>query len=304
MVDTESISADFPFNKTKVSVLGSQMSYVDVGSTPQQPVAVFVHGNPTSSYVWRNIIPHVSDQTRCIAPDLIGFGDSDKIPDLAYRVEDHIKYLDAFMEAVLPTEKVILIVHDWGATLGFDWASRHENRVAGLVMMEFLPPIDSWSEFPEIVRTRFQQFREPELGRKLIIDQNLFIEKVFPAGLHRQLSAEEMDEYRRPFLLPESREPVFQFPIALPIEGQPADIWDMAQRHMGWLEQSEVPKLLFWVTPGAFIGDVRAKALIEKLRNMKSVYLGQGVHYVQEDHPHKIGQGISDWFVESVNTSA
>lgn len=300
MSGAELISADFPFIKSKVSVLGLQMSFVDVGSTQQPYVAVFLHGNPTSSYLWRNIIPHISTQMRCIAPDLVGFGDSDKVPGLAYRIRDHIKYLDAFMDVVLPTENILLIVHDWGSALGFDWARRHEARIVGLVFMEFLPPSNSWSEFRESFTNLFQQFRTAELGRSLIIDQNLFVEQVLPRAVVRPLSSEEMDHYRRPFLLTESREPVYRFPNELPIEGQPADVWSIAQAYMSWLLESELPKLMFWVTPGTFVSKARANALTKKLRNTRSIYLGEGVHYIQEDYPHKIGQDICNWFVESV----
>ncbi|KAH8802552.1 Alpha/Beta hydrolase protein [Xylogone sp. PMI_703] len=290
---SKAISADFPFSKRKIEVLGSNMAFVDVG-TSKSTVTVFLHGNPTSSYLWRNIIPYAAKWNRCIAPDLIGFGDSDKVSSLTYRVMDHQRYLDAFLDIVLPTEKVILIVHDWGSALGFDWARRHEDRVAGLVFMEFLPPTDNWSEFPEEFIHNFQQFRNPEIGRTLLIDQNLFIERILPNGIVRPLG-EEMDHYRKPFVSPESREPVYRFPNELPIAYQPLDVWSMAEKYMAWLLASDHPKLFFWVTPGIFINKSRAEKLIQQLHNTRNVYLGEGFHFVQEDYPHEIGREISDW---------
>ncbi|KAI8271140.1 hypothetical protein K4K58_000015 [Colletotrichum sp. SAR11_239] len=290
----QDISAEFPFEKRRVHVLDTNMAYVDTGSSPGT-ATVFIHGNPTSSYLWRNIIPHVSGKSRCIAPDLVGFGDSDKVPGLEYRVADHQAYLDAFMDAVLPTEKVILVLHDWGSALGLDWARRNENRVGGLALMEFMHPSSSWDTAPRAMAEHFRPFREPQVGRELIIDQNVFIERILPGSIVRQLSEEEMEEYRRPFLDPASREPVWRFPNEIPIGGQPADVAEMADKYMAWLLKTELPKLFFWVTPGGTIGEEKAAELMEKLRNTRSVYLGPGVHFVQEDHPHAIGREISQW---------
>lgn len=290
----ETISSEFPFVKKKVRVLGSEMAYVDVGQKTSA-VVVFLHGNPTSSYLWRNIIPYAAGKTRCIAPDLIGLGDSDKVQDLAYRVSDHRRYLDAFLDTVLPTEKIVLVIHDWGSALGLDWARRNEKRIVGLALMEFLPPTDSWAEFKYGFRNTFQQFRDPKLGRKLLIDQNLFIEQVLQSGIVRRLSEQEMNEYRRPFISPESREPLYRFPNELPIEGRPTETWETAQKYMEWLFANDVPKLFFTASPGTFIGEDRAKAFTEKLKNMKSVHLGKGLHFLQEDHPHLIGRELANW---------
>ena len=290
----ELISSDFPFAKKRVQVLGSEIAFVDIGKS-RGPAVVFLHGNPTSSYLWRNIIPHVSDRARCIAPDLIGLGDSDKVPGLAYRVSDHIRYFDAFMDTIVPTEKIILVVHDWGSAIGFDWARRHEDRLAGISFMEFIPPIDAWAEMSPRFNDMFRNFRTPQLGRELLIEQNMFIEQVLPGSVVRSLSEAEMTEYRRPFLEPASREPVYRFPNEIPIEGEPKETWEMGQKYMAWLLASEVPKLFFWVTPGAIISEAKAKKLIETLKNTRSVYLGKGVHYVQEDHPHAIGRELAAW---------
>lgn len=296
---SETISAHFLFEKRRAQVLGSQMAYVDVGLSSGS-ATVFLHGNPTSSYLWRNIIPHVSGKSRCVAPDLIGFGDSDKLTGLAYRVVDHQRYLDAFLDAVLPTEKLTLVIHDWGSVLGFDWARRHEDRVAGLAFMEFNLPIDSWNGLPQIFVDNFRAFRNPELGRQLLINQNIFIEKVLPLGVLRQLTDKEMTHYRRPFLEPTSREPVWRFTNEIPIEGKPADVAEKAQKYIAWLLQTDLPKLFFWVTPGINITKEVAERFIQELRNTKTVFLGPGLHYVQEDHPHAIGREIAQWLAVSL----
>jgi haloalkane dehalogenase len=291
---SEQISAAFPFEKRRVTVIGSQMAYVDTGSSSGS-ATVFLHGNPTSSYLWRNIIPHVSASSRCVAPDLIGYGDSDKVAGLDYRVEDHQRYLDAFLDAVLPTEKLTLVVHDWGSALGFDWARRHEDRIAGLAFMEFVLPAESWDVFPPDVANNFKPFRDPVLGRELLINQNVFIEKVLPLGILRQLTDEEMSHYRQPFLDPASREPLWRFPNEIPIAGNPADVWEKVQKYIAWLLETDIPKLFFWATPAIIITEETAKSFIEKFRNTKSVFLGPGLHYLQEDYPHIIGREVARW---------
>ncbi|KAH8822089.1 putative Haloalkane dehalogenase [Xylogone sp. PMI_703] len=293
LLDKE-ISSDFPYNKKKVEVFGSQIAYIDVGQSTG-PTTVFLHGNPTSSYLWRNIIPYTSEKSRCIAPDLIGFGDSDKVPGLEYRVADHQRYLDAFLDAILPEEKITLVLHDWGSALGFDWACRHEDRIRGLAFMEFIVPIDSWESCPKVFAESFQAFRTQPLGRELLIDQNMFVEGMLPRGVIRQLTDKEMAHYRRPFLDATSREPVWRFPNEVPIMGSPPDVWDKTQNYMKWLTQTNLPKLFFWVKPGIFITEERANKYIKELKNTETVYLGTGSHFVQEDYPHIIGQEIAAW---------
>jgi haloalkane dehalogenase len=289
----EGISSDFPFTKKSVAVHDSSIAYIDVGPR-QGPVVVFLHGNPTSSYLWRNIIPLISPETRCVAPDLIGFGDSGKVPNLEYRIVDHQNYLDAFLNIILPNEQIILVVHDWGSALGFDWASRHDDRVVGLAFMEFIAPADSWDDLHESAAA-LRAFRQPELGRKLAIDDNIFVEHVLQAGILRQLSDDEMTHYRKPFLVREHREPVYRFPNELPIEGQPHDIWTRAQKYTAWLLSSDKPKLFFWATPGGFMPERRAKKFAEELQNTRTVFIGPGSHFVQEDHPNLIGTEIATW---------
>ncbi|KAM0263534.1 hypothetical protein ACHAQJ_001153 [Trichoderma viride] len=290
-------SGKFPSDKKRVRVLDSEMAYVDVGvSGPESPVTVFLHGVPTSSYLWRNIIPYAATKSRCVAPDLIGFGDSDKVSE-AYHFTDHQRYIDAFLDAVLPNQTINLVIHDWGSALGFNWALRNEHRVAGIAFMEFIHPIANWDNLPSIMVTNWKKFRDPDLqvGRKLLIDQNVFIEQILQGGVLRKMKDEEMNIYRRPFLQPEWREPLFRLPNELPVEGQPENTWEIAQDYMAWLFASEKPKLFFWAKPGCLIWEDKAKELAEKLKNTRSVYVGEATHYIQEDHPHTIGRELADW---------
>lgn len=273
----------------RVEVLGSQMAYVDTG---EGPVVLFQHGNPTSSYLWRNIIRHVAPHARCIAPDLIGMGGSDK-PDIAYRVEDHARYFEAFIEA-LDLKDVVLVLQDWGSALGLDWARRHPERVRGLALMEFIWPIPTWGDVDPRGADAFRAFRS-EQGRKLLIEENRFIEQVLPNGILRSLSEEEMQVYRAPFLDPASREPIYRFPNELPIAGAPADTWAMAEAYHAWLLETDIPKLLFWAEPGALISPARAAWLQARLKNCTAIPLGPGRHFVQEDHADLIGGRIADW---------
>ena len=228
-------------------VLGSKMAYVDEGAGEAgTPVALLLHGNPTSSYLWRNVIPHITPHMRCLAPDLIGFGHSDK-PDIPYRVEDHARYLETFIET-LQLNDVILILHDWGSALGLDWARRHPTRIRGLALMEFLRPIPTWLDLGPQAYEFLKAFRHPVMGRKLIIDDNAFIEKGLPDGIVRELSPEEMAEYRRPFLDPKHREPIHRFPNELPIAGTPSDVYAMAMAYHDWLLETETPKIFFHAT--------------------------------------------------------
>ena len=288
-------SVDFPFQKQRVNVLGASMAYVDTGAADARVTAVFLHGNPTSSYLWRNVIPHVAGQRRCIAPDLVGMGASQKLPGAAYRVADHARYLEAFLEAVVPTGKLVLVLHDWGSALGLDWACRHESRVAGLALMEFIAPFPTWEDFPEADRIRFRAYRAPETGRKMLVEENFFIEHVLPDGVVRPLTEAEMTRYRAPFLEPASREPLYRFPNEFPIAGEPPDVYAWAETYHAWLLASELPKLFFWAAPGGLILEEKARWYARTLRNVRTVELGAGRHFVQEDQPHRIGREIAAW---------
>ena len=272
-----------------VDVLGSRMAYVESG---EGPAVLFQHGNPTSSYLWRNVIPHVAGRARCIAPDLIGLGASDK-PAIAYRVEDHARYFEALLDA-LDLGDVVLVLHDWGSALGLDWARRHPDRVRGIVLMEFIWPMPTWLDMSPEGAELFRAFRS-DAGRKLLIDDNLFIERVLLASVMRQLSEDEKAAYRAPFLDPSTREPVYRFPNELPIAGAPADVWAMAEAYHDWLLRTDIPKLFFWADPGGLISPARAAFLASELKACTTVPLGPARHYVQEDHADLIGGEIARW---------
>lgn len=286
------ISAAFPYRKRSVAVHGAHMAYVDEGRGDPM---LFLHGNPTSSYLWRNVIPHLRELGRCIAPDLVGMGSSDK-PDIAYRFADHARYLAGFIDA-LGLERVVLVVHDWGSALGLDWAMRHPSRVRGVAMMEaILAPLPTWAAFPARDRELFQRLRTPGAGERLIFDENLFIEKILPGGVVRALAPEELDAYRAPFIERAARAPMLAWPRELPIAGEPADVVAVVERYRDALIRSPLPKLLFTVEPGALVPPALAAWCRAHWPALETVALGEGRHFVQEDHPHAIGKALADWF--------
>lgn len=279
--------------KRTVTVHGRRMAYVELGAG--DPI-VFLHGNPTSSYLWRNVMPHLADQGRCLAPDLIGMGDSEKLPDPGpdrYRFVEHREYLDGFLDAVGVRRDVTLVIHDWGSALGFDWANRHRDAVRGLAYMEaIVTPVD-WADWPENARGIFQGFRSPA-GEEMILEKNLFIDAVLPASIQRPLTAEEMDVYRRPFREPgESRRPTLTWPRQIPIEGEPADVCGIVSDYAAWLAGSAVPKLFVNVEPGAILVG-RPRELCRTWPNQTEVTM-RGLHFVQEDSPDEIGTAIARW---------
>ena len=301
------ISSDFPFTLHRVKVLNAEMAYVDTApamhSQQQQPVTLFLHGNPTSSYLWRNVIPHVSSQTRCIAPDLVGMGSSDKLPNSSYRFIEHALYLDEFIADVVPKEQtIVLVVHDWGSALGFHWARRHTDRVAGLAFMEFVPPMPSWEILDKGgMADTFQAFRgPPEAGRKLLIEENVFIEKILPGSVVRTLTEREMEHYRAPYLKAVDREPLYRWPNEVPIERNPADVYAVVEKYHAWLLENDIPKLFFWATPGKIIGEELAAWYRKTLKLTTSVHIGPGKHFLQEDNPHLIGIELAKWMDQAV----
>lgn len=292
------ISSAFPYEKHKLRVNGRTMAYVDVGEG--DPI-VLLHGNPTSSYLWRNIIPHLSGLGRCIAPDLIGMGDSDKLPDTnadSYRFVEHREYLDGLLDQLGVNERVVLVVHDWGSALGFDWANRHRDAVAGIAYMEAIVRPVTWSEWPGAARSVFEGFRSPA-GEEMVLNRNVFIERVLPGSIIRPLDEVEMAEYRRPFLEPgEGRRPTLTWPRQIPIEGEPADVVAIATEYAAWLSESPIPKLLVNAEPGAILKD----AALEFCRgwpNQREVTVA-GNHFLQEDSPDEIGAAIADWITTAV----
>lgn len=282
----------------KVSILGSAMAYQEAGEG-KQPVALFLHGNPTSSYIWRNVIPAVSPVAHCIAPDLIGFGQSDK-PAISYRFEDHVRYMDRFLET-LGLDNFYLVAQDWGSALAFHFAARFPQRVRGLAFMEFIRPMPTWNDFnpsqePQAI---FRNFRTPGVGEKLILEENFFVEGVLPNGVHRTLTEEERQAYRAPFPTPQSRIPTWRFPNELPIAGEPADVWAAMETAHSALARSLYPKLLFAGNPGALVPPDFAERFASGLTNCRFVPLGPGRHYLQEDHPETIGREVARWIAEN-----
>ena len=291
-------SSAFPYEKKKISVHGQTMAYVEVGDG--DPI-VLLHGNPTSSYLWRNIIPHLSGLGRCIAPDLIGMGDSDKLANStaeSYRFIEHRHYLDGLLEQLGVGERIVLIVHDWGSGLGFDWANRHRDAVAGIAYMEAIVRPLTWAEWPDAARGVFQGFRSPA-GEEMVLTKNVFVERVLPGSIIRQLDELEMAEYRRPFLEPgEGRRPTLTWPRQIPIEGEPADVVVIASAYAEWLSHSPIPKLLVNAEPGAILKGA-ALEFCRTWPNQREVTV-VGNHFLQEDSPDEIGAAIADWITTVV----
>ena len=289
---SQSISANDPYERKRVAVLDSEMAYVDTGSG--DPV-VFLHGNPTSSYLWRNIIAEVEGGARCLAPDLIGMGDSGKNPAGSYRFVDHARYLDAWFDAVgldRHTQNVTLVIHDWGSALGFHWACRHQDSIKALVYMEAIVCPLTWQTFPEAARKVFQGFRSPA-GEEMVLQQNVFVERVLPGSVVRTLTEEEMAVYRKPYTEPgESRRPTLTWPRQIPIEGEPPDVVEIVEQYGQWLSSSEVPKLFVNADPGAILTGPQ-REYCRTWPNQKEITV-TGSHFIQEDAPQEIGQAIAD----------
>lgn len=285
------ISADFPFNPHYVEVLGSRMQYVDEGSG--DPI-LFLHGNPTSSYLWRNIIPHLSSLGRCIAPDLIGMGRSEK-PPLAYRFSDHVRYVEGFIDA-LNLKHITLVIHDWGSALGFHYAMRHPHNIRGLAFMEALMRPFEWDDFPPDFKMGFKLMRTPLVGWLMVSVMNVFVKQILPSATVRKLTPAEMAHYAAPFKTIASRKPVRQWPCEIPIAGKPTDVHQAISDYNQKLQASEIPKLLFYANPGGTVNQKTLAWCQESLKNLKSVNIGQGIHYLQEDQPHLIGAELATWF--------
>lgn len=286
------ISAAEP-KKKFIEVNGKRMAYVEMGSG--DPI-VFQHGNPTSSYLWRNIMPHLKDQGRCIAVDLIGMGDSDKLdkpgPD-SYRYVEHRDYLFKAWEQLGVDNNVTLVIHDWGSALGFDWANRHRDAVRGICYMEAIVRPVTWAEWPEGARRVFQGFRSPA-GEEMVLEKNVFVERVLPASILRKLADAEMSEYRRPFANPgEDRRPTLTWPRQIPIEGEPADVVAIVQAYADWLATDPVPKLFVNAEPGSILVGAQ-REFCRGWPNQTEVTVA-GNHFLQEDSPDEIGAALSRW---------
>jgi len=273
---------------------GQQMAYQEFGSG--EPI-VFLHGNPTSSYLWRQVIPALQDQARCIAPDLIGMGKSTKLPAAGpdtYSFAEHRRYLDGLLDSLDLGDSVTLVVHDWGSALGFDWARRHPERVRGIAYMEAIVRPVTWAEWPESARTLFQAFRSPA-GEDLVLQKNMFIERVLPASIMRTLSDEEMAAYREPYGdSGEGRWPTLSWPRQLPIDGEPANIVDLVKDYAVWLTETEIPKLFINAEPGAILTGSQRR-FCRSWPNQTEVTV-KGIHFIQEDSGPAIGGAIADWY--------
>jgi haloalkane dehalogenase len=280
--------------KAQLTVHGRSMAYVEAGTG--DPI-VFLHGNPTSSYLWRNVMPHLEGLGRCIAPDLIGMGDSGKLqpsgPD-SYRFVEHRHYLDGLLAALGVCERVTVVGHDWGSALGFDWANRHRSAIKGLAYMEAIVRPLAWTEWPEPIRKLFQGFRS-EAGEAMVLEKNVFVERVLPGSVLRGLSDEEMAVYRRPYLEPgEARRPTLSWPRQIPLGGEPADVLAIVQAYADWLSRSEMPKLFVNAEPGAILLGAQ-REFCRAWPNQTEVTV-KGSHFIQEDSPAEIGQAIADWY--------
>ena len=289
-----------PLRKSHRTVHGKRMAFHEHGNG--DPI-VFLHGNPTSSYLWRNVLPHVAGQGRCLAIDLIGFGDSDKLDDPgpdSYKFVEHRHYLDGLLEQLDLGDDVTLVLHDWGSALGFDWARRHPERVAGIAYMEAIVRPWTWDDWrwPEGGREWWQAVRS-DAGEKLILEQNAFVKLLIPAGCIRELAEEEMAEYRRPFARPgEDRRPTLTWPRQQPLGGEPADVVQIVDGYAQWMAQTQIPKLFINGDPGLVLAGA-PREFCRSWPNQTEVSV-RGIHYIQEDSPDLIGEALSRWLDEAV----
>ena len=273
-----------------VAVKDSLMHFLEAGAG--DPI-LFLHGNPTSSYLWRNVIPHVASLSRCIAPDLIGMGGSGK-PGITYRLGDHIDYLDAFIGA-LELDTLTLVMHDWGVALGLHYLMRRPENVKAVAFMEgHLHPIEAWAHFDAGSQEMFKKLRTQGVGEEMVVEENFFVETVLPGGTLREFSEEEMDAYRAPYLEKRARKPILQWVREIPIEGHPADVRDVVNGYRNYLATSDVPKLLLYAEPGAVIGADEV-AWCRGLSHLTAVNVGEGLHFLPEDRPDEIGRALAGW---------
>lgn len=287
------ISSEFPFESKYIEVKGNKIHYVEEGDG--DPI-LFLHGNPTSSYLWRNIIPYLSSQGRCIAVDLIGMGKSGK-PDIDYGFKDSYEYLEAFIEK-MELQNITLVIHDWGSGLGFNYASHHQNNIKGIAFMEAMFKTFEYSQFPNDIRMAMKMMRSPFMGWLMVKVFNIFIKKMIPDMIVRKLSKQEMAAYAEPYSTISSRTPLLAWPQDVPIAGKPKFSYNTVTEYVKWLKVTEIPKLCLHVEPGIAIKKEDAEWIKENLKNIKMVNLGEGLHYIQEDYPDEIGSEISKWYAE------
>jgi len=296
-VMAQKISADFPFESKFLDVFGSKMHYIEEygnGSDSEQLTFLFLHGNPTSNYLWRNIIPYVKGHGSAIAPDLIGMGKSDK-PDIDYTLQDHIRYLDEFIKQKNLTN-IVLVIHDWGSALGFNYAFRNESKIRGIVFMEAMTRPAYWKDANFIERIMLKRFRDDKKGHKMLAEKNFIIKTfLFKIGVKRKLSEEEKAYYSAPYPTVESRKLIAVWPKEIPIDNTPKRNYEIVSSYGEWLKETNIPKLLLYAKPGFIIKKKDVAQIQNDFKNLDAVYLGKGKHYLQEDHPHEIGRAISNW---------
>ncbi len=290
--ESQPISAAFPYESRYVEVLGSKMHYVEVG---QGDPIVFIHGNPASSYLWRNILPHLQDQGRCIALDLIGMGKSDR-PDIDYTYDDQSKYLAAFIEALELGDNVTLVIHDWGSMLGFRWASEHPERVRAVAFMEAMVRPLSYADLPGGLKLGMRVMRTPFFNWLLVGVGNAFLRAMLPSLTHRTMSPEVLAAYRADYPTIASRRAVRMFPREVPFDGLPARSYELVTGYIEWIKRTEVPMLMLHGDDGVAIKAPEVAWLREHVSNLRVVDLGPGKHFLQETHPERIGSELSRWF--------
>ena len=283
-------------DKKKISIDDKEIAYHQQGSG--EPI-VFLHGNPTSSYLWRNITPYLHDQASCISMDLIGMGDSDKLdnPDInSYRFEEHFYYVEKAIKALTNNKKITLVIHDWGSALGFHWSYKHPELIKGIAYMEAIVKEMTWDDWDKNAKSIFQGFRS-DAGENLVLEKNYFVEKVLPGSIIRTLDSDEMNEYRRPFLSSgEDRRPTLSWPREIPIEGQPGNVCQIVNEYAEWMKTNNIPKLFINAEPGA-ITTGRIREFCRSWKNQTEVTV-KGIHFIQEDSPDEIGKALSKWYKE------
>ncbi|MEM8532541.1 MAG: haloalkane dehalogenase [Chloroflexota bacterium] len=281
-----------PYPSRWIEVQGSRMHYMETGDPDGTPI-LLLHGNPTWSYLWRDVIPHLANSGRVIALDLIGMGLSDK-PDIDYTFFNHRDYVWAFIEA-MNLKNMVLIIHDWGSALGFDYAYHHQDNVQAIAFMEaHVATTPSLDGAPPEAASFIQAVRSHQ-GKEMLLNQNLFIEKLLPSMIVRQLSKEELDAYRTPFLTPSTRLPLLTWPRQIPIGGEPADVHQMMESYVAWLSDTDMPMLNVYATPGTFMSEATALLLQSQYHNLEIVDVGEGLHFFQEDQPDAVGKSIAEW---------
>jgi len=286
-----SIATDFPYQSRFIEINNSKVHYIEEG---QGDPILFLHGNPTSSYLWRNIIPYLSDKGRCIAPDLIGMGKSDK-PNIKYTFLEHYQYVKTFIDS-LDLQNLTLVIHDWGSALGFHYAKEHPEKIKGIAFMEAIYRPWRWSDLPAKYWVIFRMMRTPYLGWMMVCVANMFIKSMLPKNIMRKLSEEEMKHYQAPYASIKSRKPLLVWPREIPFNQNPRTVHEVVDAYNQWLKSNDIPKLCLYASPGAILSKKEAESLQSDFPNTKSVNVGKGLHFLQEDQPDEIGKTISAWY--------